>query len=210
MIDDKRFYGIYLGICVDVEDPDKDSRIRLQVPQVLGDNETGWARACLPVTSNSNHPDHLPHLASEVAALLQAHATHATHATHSTTITSGAASAGTAHTHQITISLAHDAHDAHTNNHTGKTPDTTWKLIHAHETIENTTQKWNDDQEQDLSTGGLDIDPVEAGFGTNRPSDPARVAEHTPHRLVPKLGQKVWVMFEGGDPNFPVWMGVEL
>lgn len=188
MIDDKRFYGIYSGVVIDVEDPDKDSRIRLQVPQVLGEEPTEWARGCLPVTSNSNHPDHKKHLASEVAALLQAHATHATHATHSTTITSGAASAGTAHTHPVVISLAHDAHDAHTNNHTGKTPDSTWYLDHEHEEAENTDNKWNDDQEQSL----------------------VNTMEHTPHRLVPKLGQKVWVMFEGGDPNFPVWMGVEL
>jgi hypothetical protein len=184
MIDDKRFYGIYLGICVDVDDDEKDNRIRLQVPQVLGQAETGWARACLPVTSNSNHPDHKKHLASEVAALLQAHATHATH---SETITSGPATVSTfgSHTHTVAISLAHDAH---TNNHTGKTPDSTWNLDHEHEEDENTDNKWNDDQEQTI----------------------ASTAEHTPHRLVPKLGQKVWVMFEGGDPNFPVWMGVEL
>jgi hypothetical protein len=25
---------------------------------------------------------------------------------------------------------------------------------------------------------------------------------------VPEIGQGVWVMFEGGDPNFPVWLGV--
>ena len=23
----------------------------------------------------------------------------------------------------------------------------------------------------------------------------------------PEIGQGVWVMFEGGDPNFPVWLG---
>lgn len=33
-------------------------------------------------------------------------------------------------------------------------------------------------------------------------------AEHTYHRAVPNINQGVWVMFEGGDPNFPVWMGV--
>jgi hypothetical protein len=33
-------------------------------------------------------------------------------------------------------------------------------------------------------------------------------AEHTYHRLVPNIGQGVWVMFEGGDVNFPVWLGV--
>jgi hypothetical protein len=184
MIDDKRFYGIYSGVVIDIEDPDKDSRIRLQVPQVLGEEPTEWARGCLPITSNSNHPDHKKHLASEVAALLQAHATHATH---SETITSGPATVSTfgSHTHSVAISLAHDAH---TNNHTGKTPDSTWNLDHEHEEDENTDNKWNDDQEQTI----------------------ASTAEHTPHRLVPKLGQKVWVMFEGGDPNFPVWMGVEL
>ena len=25
---------------------------------------------------------------------------------------------------------------------------------------------------------------------------------------VPAIGQGVWVMFEGGDPDFPVWVGV--
>ena len=197
-----RFFGIYEGIVEDINDPLKKNRIKLRVT-ITGTEVTGWARAVLPITANANHPDHLPHLASEVANLLQAHATHATH---STTITSGAASAGTAHTHQVVISLAHDAH---TNNHTGKTPDTTYKLTHAHDTIANTTQKWNDGQEQNLVAGELDIDPIAAGFGTNRSSDPARVAEHTPHRLIPFKGQRVWVMFVAGIPEDPVWIGVQ-
>ena len=176
---DKRFYGLYAGLCTNVDDPEQSNRIKLKVPQILGDAETNWARPCLPVTSNANHPDHLPHLASEVAALLQAHATHATH---SGTITSS--SAGTpAHTHTVTISLAHDAH---TNNHEGKTPDSTYYLDHPHDTDPNADEKWNDDQETNTT------------------------AEHTPHRLVPAVGQRVWVMFIAGDPNFPVWMGVEL
>jgi len=32
--------------------------------------------------------------------------------------------------------------------------------------------------------------------------------EHTYHRKVPDIGQVVWIMFEQGDINFPVWMGV--
>lgn len=27
-------------------------------------------------------------------------------------------------------------------------------------------------------------------------------------RAVPKVGAGIWVMFEGGDPDHPVWMGV--
>ena len=163
-----KHYGVYRGICKQNEDPDGYKRIKLLVPQVLGNALSEWAWPCLPVTSNSNHPDHKKHLASEVAALLQAHADH------STTITTGSASAGTSHTHPVTISLAH------TNNHTGNTLE----LDHEHEVAANTDELWNDEQETNTT------------------------AEHTPHRLVPKLDQGVWVMFEGGDANFPIWIGV--
>jgi hypothetical protein len=162
MSEDKRFYGIYRGICTNVDDPDKNNRIKLKVPQVLGESETNWADPCLPVTSNANHPDHKKHLASEVAALL---------VNHSATFTS--ASNGTpTHTHSVVVSFAHTGNSL--------------KLDHEHETDEDKDEKWNDDQEVNTT------------------------AEHTPHRLVPAVEQTVWVMFQGGDPNFPVWMGVEL
>lgn len=175
---DKRFYGIYEGLCTNNEDPEKENKIKLMVPQVLGQEETEWAQPCLPVTDNANHLDHKKHLASEVAALLNAHATHATHSGSWTTSSAGTPS----HTHTVTYSLVHDAH---TNNHSGKTPDTTYYLDHPHEDITDT----------------LDKDGSEDG-------NPA--AQHTYHRTVPNVGQKVWVMFIGGDPNFPVWMGVQI
>lgn len=174
MSDNHTFFGVYRGVCVDNNDPDDKNRIKLKVPQVLGDALSDWAWPVNPVTNNTNHPDHKKHLASEVASLLQAHATHATH---STTITSGSASAGTAHTHSVVISLAHDAH---TNNHAGNSLE----LDHEHETDPDEDQKWNDDLETNTT------------------------AEHTPHRMVPDIEQGVWVMFEGGDPNFPLWIGV--
>lgn len=162
---DKRFFGIYLGICVDNDDPDEMSRIKLQVPQVLGQAISEWALPCLPVTSNANHPDHLPHLASEVAALLTAHGNHSATFTTSTDAT---------HSHTVAVSFSH------TNNHTGKTPDTTYYLDHEHE-----------------DTSATD------------PYDTQTVSpEHTYHRTIPNIKQKVWVMFVAGDPNFPVWMGV--
>lgn len=160
---DKRFYGIYEGICIDNEDPDKLSRITLQVPQILGQEITAWAKPCLPVTSNANHPDHEKHLASEVAALL---------ANHTTTFTSSYAAD---HSHTVAVSFTH----------AGKTPNSTYYLDHPHV----------------ATTDTLDKDGSELG-------DPA--AEHTYHRTVPNIGQKVWVMFIAGDPNFPVWMGVQI
>jgi hypothetical protein len=50
-----------------------------------------------------------------------------------------------------------------------------------------------------VSTDSLDKDGSENG-GT--------ADEHTHHREVPNIGQGVWVMFEGGDVNFPLWVGV--
>ena len=156
-----RFYGLYQGITTDVDDPSKLSRIKLIIPQVTGSAETEWAEPCLPVTSNSNHPDHIAHTAAQVAALLNNH----------TASTGSGGSGEFAHTHPVTVS-------AHAGN--------SGTLLHPHTTTADTDERWNDDQE------------------TNE------TAEHTPHRLVPKPGQKVWVMFIAGDPNFPVWMGVTL
>ena len=58
-------------------------------------------------------------------------------------------------------------------------------LKHPHKTTANTTKKWNDAQ------------------------DIAATEEHTLHRLLPKKGQRVWVMFVAGLVNEPVWIGVQ-
>ena len=164
--DNHTFFGVYRGICVDNLDPDNKNRIKLHVPQVLGDALSDWAWPITPVTDNANHPDHMAHTAAQVAALLT------THATHTGTITSS--SGGTpAHTHTVTVNLSHAAHAGNSN-----------QLDHPHETVADEDNKWNDDLETNIT------------------------AEHTPHRMVPNVDQGVWVMFEGGDPNFPLWIGV--
>lgn len=172
MSSDDKFYGIYRAVCMDNVDPLEKNRIKVQVPQVLGQSISDWAWPCLPVLSNANHPDHKKHLASEVAALLLGHGDH------SVSISGTTAGGGSpSHTHTFTATQTL----THTNNHTGNS----LTLDHAHETDLDEENKWNDDLE----------------ITTEFP-------EHTPHRLVPDLKQGVWVMFEGGDPNFPIWMGV--
>jgi hypothetical protein len=161
MTDDKRFYGIYEGVCVDNEDPDYLNKIKVQVPQILGEEITDWAKPCLPVIANANHPDHISHTAAQVAALL---------INHTDVITTSSVSDGglgaSAHTHTVTLNAHHSGNSG--------------TLSHPHKT----------------STDTLD---------TNTASP-----QHTYHRTIPNIGQKVWVMFIAGDPNFPVWMGVEI
>jgi hypothetical protein len=40
---EQRFYGIYRGVVTSSNDPTNQKRLKLNVPQVLGNEETGWA-----------------------------------------------------------------------------------------------------------------------------------------------------------------------
>ena len=42
------FYGKYRGVVTDVNDPLMTGRIRARVPDVLGDQQSGWALPCAP------------------------------------------------------------------------------------------------------------------------------------------------------------------
>jgi uncharacterized protein involved in type VI secretion and phage assembly len=42
------FYGKYRGVVTDTKDPLNIGRIRAQVPDITGMNETGWAMPCAP------------------------------------------------------------------------------------------------------------------------------------------------------------------
>lgn len=43
-----RFHGKFLGVVVDNDDPKGLSRVRVQVPEIFGDESTGWALPCSP------------------------------------------------------------------------------------------------------------------------------------------------------------------
>ena len=154
-----RFFGIYEAKVVDINDPLKKNRIKVKVQQSTGQEVSGWARSVQPITNVANHPDHEAHTAAHIAALL------------TTTSISVTDSRGDTETIPALTVVAKAGAGT---------------LKHPRKTAANTTQRWNDAQEQT-----------------------PRVAEHTPHRLVPKVGQLVWVMFVAGDPEYPVWIGVQ-
>lgn len=53
---DKRFYGIYRGIVMDTADPDNLGRIKLQVPQILGTATTNWAWPIIGIPTHKKTP----------------------------------------------------------------------------------------------------------------------------------------------------------
>ncbi len=48
MNDDHTFYGKYRGVVTDIDDPLMIGRIKANVPDVMGDDESGWAMPCAP------------------------------------------------------------------------------------------------------------------------------------------------------------------
>jgi uncharacterized protein involved in type VI secretion and phage assembly len=51
----QRYYGKYRGFVVDNVDPEKRARVRVRVPSVLGDQDTGWALPCSPFGGLADH-----------------------------------------------------------------------------------------------------------------------------------------------------------
>jgi hypothetical protein len=56
---DNNYYGVYRGVVTDTNDPKGKRRIRVQVPQISGQEVTDWAWAVNPVnaTVTVNHPE---------------------------------------------------------------------------------------------------------------------------------------------------------
>jgi hypothetical protein len=192
----RRFYGIYSAVVLPGTDPLGRNRVKVLIPQTTGVERSNWAKACLPISDNSYHPDHLPHTAAQVADMLT---------TTATTVTSGAASTGTAHTHSVTIPaltvVAKNANMQLNHPHTTTKSMVNTKLQVAAsaptattDTLENSTY---------TSASGL------YAPGTTSSDTSITTPEHTFHRTLPAPGQRVWVMFEAGDPEYPVWIGVQ-
>ena len=53
MNDMQLFYGKFRGIVTDIQDPLLMGRVRAKVPDVMGDEESGWAMPCAPFGGQS-------------------------------------------------------------------------------------------------------------------------------------------------------------
>ena len=185
-----RFYGIYEATVTNVTDPLKRNRIQVTVEGPTGSETTGWARAVLPITDSSYHPDHKAHTAAQIAALL-------------TTSTSTTGSGGSpAHTHTIpALTIVPKSSSTSPTN----------QLNHTHVTTTYTKTTKTGNVYTVAASPSTTTDSKEASkyAGSQTAPDGTTTPEHTFHRTVPVVGQKVWVMFIAGDPEYPVWIGVQ-
>ena len=47
-----QFFGKYRGVVTDIRDPLQIGRVRARVPDVMGEEESGWAMPCFPFTGS--------------------------------------------------------------------------------------------------------------------------------------------------------------
>lgn len=194
-----RFYGIYAAIVAPGVDPLGRNRLLLQISMPTGIEVSNWAEGCLPVTSNSYHPDHKPHTAADIAALLT-----------TTAVTAADPQGGTVSIPALTVvakpgggQLNH-AHRISTEV-INATVKETIQVSGKSSVVKNAPTSKTDANEKGLYT-------TDSGLyapGTTSADTSIKIPEHTFHRNLPSVGQKVWVMFVAGDPEFPVWIGVQ-
>ena len=180
-----RFYGIYSGKVTNVKDPLKQNRIQVLVHGPTGVESHNWAPACLPITDSSYHPDHQPHTAAQIAALLT---------TTSTSVSGGGGGTVPA----LTVVAKSGGGQL---NH----PHTTTKTMVTKNVVVSSPTSTTDTLESSTYTTASGL----SAPGTTSSSTSLKTPEHTFHRTFPAVAQLVWVMFIAGDPDYPVWIGVQ-
>jgi hypothetical protein len=180
-----RFYGIYSGQVTNVKDPLQKNRIQVLVYGPTGVESHNWAPACLPITDSSYHPDHQPHTAAQIAALLT---------TTSTSVSGGGGGTVPA----LTVVAKSGGGQL---NH----PHTDTKTMVSKNVVVSSPTDTTDTLEASTYTVASGL----SAPGTTSSSTSNKVPEHTFHRTFPAVNQLVWVMFVAGDPDYPVWIGVQ-
>lgn len=226
---DKRFYGIYQGICIDNQDPEGLGRITMQVPQILGEAVTGWAPAIVGTTSQSAWP--YVNVSSTDTQLVTG-ANTATVATFNVIEDSNnielvdnskiTALRGGDYFFQFSAQIAKSG--------SSSAQADVWLRkngVDILRTNSRITLQGNPNEVLATLNYILDLDPddyVEVVFSSaddrvaltshmgltapTRPDIPSIIATiNLIGKYKPAPGAVVWASFLGGDPNFPLWMG---
>lgn len=230
MIEDKRYFGIYGGTVIDNNDPLNIGRVTLKVPQVLGESDisiTDWAPAVNGAVSQLNYPygtfittanQSLTQNAATVVSNWQAEDTNKTNIDgtkiyveetgdyffqFSVVFSKSSANAG-----EADIWIRKNGTNVSNTNTTihlsGSDAEVTVTVgfildLDANDYIELVAST--------PSTNTLIKYHAPASTPT-RPACPGVIATiNLVGKWKPQPGSAVWVMFQGGDPNFPLWLG---
>lgn len=222
-----RFFGIYSAKVIDNRDPLKQGRVKLQILQPTGNATTGWAPACLGAISQTKYPyGTFSTTAGQALGVNTATVINNSWVQEdvnktylssnrmyveetgdyffqfSAMITKSTANSGTAD-----IWVRKNGTDIPRSN-------TRVTLAGSGAEITMTVGFILDLAAGDYiqlvgsaSASNTQLSASGAGVG---PAIPGVIATlNLVGKYIPKPGTKVWVMFEAGDPEYPVWIGVQ-
>ena len=229
---DKRYYGLYEGFVQTADDPENNGRVRLTVPQVTGEVEwTGWAaNGAGGSISQINMP--YATFATTTNQTVSAANTATTVTNWVEVDTNKTYLDGTRLYVEETGDYMFLFSAVFTKNGGSLTTADMWlKKNGSIVDGSNTRVTISGNNAETLMTVSfiLDLDSgdyIELVFSSpesstkltyfsastspTRPSMPGVIATlNLIGKYKPKADQKVWVMYIGGDPNFPVWMGAQ-
>jgi len=224
-IQDKRFFGIYRGVVVSNDDPDNLGRIKMQIPQILGSAVTGWSWPIIGVPVHKNTPYGSFY---DTTTSVSSMTTEKVIALGTTAESSGISIVdGTKMTFKY-AGVYNIQFSAQVYQSANGTPEINFWIKKNGTSVEATTGQvdlsnqnhyalpaWNyviklnaGDYIQFWWNSSSPASLVTTAAGTYAPAAPAMIATATlVGGYVPQPGDGCWVMFEGGDPNFPLWLG---
>ena len=230
---DKRFYGIYRGVVIDTNDPEGQNRIRMQVPQILGQAITNWSWPIIGVPVHKKVPygafqDDLTQTApssttaypmllrvtdsANYVSVVENSKVTFTYAGVYNIQWSGQFQNTDTSEHDIQVWIRKNGVDVTgstgfisvPNKHGGINGHTIvgWNYVLELEANDYIQFMWQSDSSQVT---------LEAYAGGTTPTTPTTASVILTASLIggytPEPGEGCWVMFEGGDPNFPLWLG---
>ena len=224
---DKRFFGIYRGVIYDSTDPESKGRARIQVPQVLGTSITDWVEPIIGNTAQLNYPygtfittttQALTQNAASVVSNWQAEDVNKVYLNGTKIYVEESGD------YFFQFSVVFSKTTANPGD-----ADIWIRKNGADIANSNTTVHLSGSDAESLATVGfiLDLDAgdyvelVASTSSTNtiikyhpigttptRPAIPGVIATiNLIGKYRPRPNTPIWVMFEGGDPNFPLWIG---
>lgn len=236
-IQDKRFFGIYRGIVVSNQDPSSLNRIKMQVPQVLGSAVTSWCHPVIGIPVHAKFPYGNFHasfdqtisstttnyivgidtiddaygvyLDSSDPSNSHIHVLHT--GVYNIQFSAQIASSDTS-VHNANIWLRINGVDLPASNGQVAVPSkhgsedgqivASWNYVNKLNAGDYIEFVWNS------SSTSVFLENIVGGTSPMYPTSPSFAVTMTlSGGYVPEPGDNCWVMFEGGDPNFPLWVG---
>lgn len=227
---DKRFYGIYSAIIADVDDPESLNRVKLVIPQVTGSSVTDW---CYGVgasgITNTDYPygTFITTATQTVTAAntetvvnnWQAEDTNRMYVSGTKMyvqetgdyllVWSAMLNKSNASSAEVDIWLKVNGVNVDNSNTRGHLSGSDAETVLTASTILDLEAGDYFEFAFSSADANVKVQYYGAASSPTRPAVPGVIATvNLIGKWVPQTGSKAWAMFEAGDPNFPVWMGV--